>query len=244
MLNSLSRSKAPIATALVGAIVIACSAPPSLASDESAAPRVMTITGHGTASGVPDIGTINMGVETRAESATKALADNSAQMTRLIDTLKKAGVYKKDIQTSQFNVSPRCARSISSSAYDCTKIVGYEVTNQVHVIVRDLDDFGTILDGAVSDGANKVHGISFDFSNPQPVMDEARVAAVADAKRKAELYANAAGVTLGGILTFTESYGGTPRPVHAKAMMEASSVPIAVGESGLSASVSITFELK
>ena len=80
MMKSLSRAKAPIATALIGAIVIACSAPPSLASGDAPAPRVMTITGEGRAAGQPDIGTIDMGVQSDADSAETALSDNNAKM--------------------------------------------------------------------------------------------------------------------------------------------------------------------
>lgn len=240
----LSRFKAPLATAIVGAIILACTAPPSLASDNGKAPRVMTISGYGTASGEPDIGMINMGVQSDADTAEEALSDNNTKMGRLIANLKSAGIDKKDIQTSQFNISPRYARRGSNSGYDYSKIIGYTVSNQVHIIVRNLDAFGSILDASVKDGANRMNGISFEFSNPQPLMDKARRAAVLDARRKAELYADAAGLELGNILTFAESYGGTPRPVHAKAMADASAeVAIAVGESELSANVTITFEI-
>lgn len=243
----LSRFRIPIAAGAAGLFLVTMAASHSNAnaaavfSDDA---RTMVVTGYGSASAEPDQGAITLGVQSDAKTATAALADNNAKMAKLLKTLETAGVNKKHIQTSNFNIGPRYGKYDQTTG--TSPILGYTVTNQVHVIVKDLDKFGKVLDAVVQDGANRINGISFTFSDPQPLMDEARTDAVKDAKRKAKLYAEAAGVTLGQIMTINEGYGGgTPQPVQARAMSEdMKAVPIAVGESELSASVSVTFEIK
>ena len=207
--------------------------------------RTMTVSGNGSASGKPDIATINLGVLSEAKTASEALDENNQKMAKLLASLKQAGIEEKDIQTSQFNVSPRYSRYKNSLGHNENRIDGYRVSNQVHVIVRELEGFGAILDTVIADGSNNMSGISFGFSNPEPLVDAARVDAIKDARRKAELYAQTAGVSLGKLLTFQEQYGSTPQPMHAR--MEADSfksVPIAVGESEITAGVTITWELE
>lgn len=241
MLNSVSITR----LSLVGALVFVLAAAPALAAPEGDAPsRTMTVSGNGIATGKPDIATINLGVLSEAKTATAALAENNQKMSMLFSSLKKAGIKEDDIQTSRFDVSPRYAKNHTGSSYSERRIDGYRVSNQVHVIVRDLDRFGKILDAAVGDGANTMNRISFGFSDPEPLVDKARINAILDAKRKAALYAETAEIGLGKILTFQEQYSGSPQPKQARMMAEnMSSVPIAVGESQISASVTITFEL-
>ena len=217
MLNSASITR----LSLVGALVFVLAAAPALAATEGDAPsRTMTVSGNGIATGKPDIATINLGVLSEAKTATAALAENNQKMATLLSSLKKAGIKEKDIQTSRFDVSPRYARnragSSSTSSYTENRIDGYRVSNQVHVIVRDLDRFGKILDTAVGDGANAMNGISFGFSDPEPLVDKARINAILDAKRKATLYAETAEVGLGKILIFQEQYSGSPQPKQAR----------------------------
>lgn len=221
------------------------SAPVAHAAEDAAAPRTMTISATGVAAGKPDVATVNVGVLTQAETADDALNKNNQDMSKLFATLAKVEVAKKDIQTSQFSINPNYAKSVSSSYNTRGKIVGYTVTNQVRIMVRDLDRLGSILDQLSKSGANQMHGISFGFSNPQPLQDKASIAAIHEARRKAELYAVAADVTLGAVLSINEQYGRAPQGMQKMAMMESgSSVPIAIGESQITAGVSIIFELK
>lgn len=223
-------------------------APFALAAEEDApvhSRRTMTISATGIVAGQPDVATVNVGVLTQAETADEALSKNNQDMSKLFATLVRVGIEKKDVQTSQFNVNPNYAKSVSSSYSSRGKIVGYSVTNQVRIMVRDLDRLGSVLDQLSKNGANQMHGISFGFSNPVPLQDKAGIAAILEARRKAELYAEAAGVTLGAVLSIDEQFGGSPRGMQKMAMMESgSTVPIAVGESQITAGVSITFELK
>lgn len=214
------------------------------ASDAGESPRTMTISATGMAAGRPDLATINVGVITQGETAEEALKQNNQKMTALIASLEKAGLKKKDIQTSRFDVQPQYAKSVAS--YNSRgKISGYQVTNQVSVTVRDLERLGIILDQVTKAGANQIYGIGFGFSDPQPLLDKAGQEAIKEARRKALLYAEAAGVQLGKVLALNESGGGRPEMKFMRAeSMAMDSVPVAVGESSVSASVSITFELK
>lgn len=204
--------------------------------------RQITVTGEGAASAPPDIATISIGVESVARTAGEALAQNNRETAAVIDAVKAAGVGSADIQTSNFSVNPRYdERTYDSGA---VQISGYQVTNQVTVRLTDVAGIGKLLDQVVSVGANRINGISFGFDDPVRVADEARRQAVTDAVRKGELYATAAGVTLGEIRSISESqnYGG-PRPMAAM-RMDAAPVPIEAGEQTIEAAVSITWTLQ
>ena len=199
-------------------------------------------TGEGTATVPSDVATLSIGVETQEDTATQALADNTAQSTRVINTLKASGVEARDIQTSNFSVQP-VYDNRKTSVSGGPEIGAYRVTNQVTARIRDLDGLGVLLDKVVTGGANRVHGLRFGASETQEAEDKARERAVADARRKAELYAKALGVTLGPIISVSESVAG-PMPhdaVYARA--ESLAVPIERGETGLSVSVHIMWKL-
>lgn len=204
--------------------------------------RQITVTGEGAASAAPDIATISIGVESVARTAADALAENNRETAAVIDAVKSAGVAAADIQTSNFSVNPRYEEGSYGSV--SLTILGYQVTNQVTVRLKDVAGIGKLLDQVVSVGANRINGISFGFADPVRVADEARRQAVTDAVRKGELYAAAAGVTLGEIRSMSEAqnYGG-PRPMAAM-RMEAAPVPIEAGEQTIEAAVSITWTLQ
>jgi uncharacterized protein YggE len=125
------------------------------------------------------------------------------------------------------------------------EIVGYEVTNQLRIKVRDLTALGRLLDALVGQGANVLGGIIFSVGNPAPVLDQARVQAMADARRKAEVYAKAAGVTLGPLLSIRDGIAPVPRlGVEMPRMMAASPVPVAPGEQEFQASITVTYALR
>jgi uncharacterized protein len=200
--------------------------------------RTITVTGEGIVETAPDQATISLGVTTNADTAVAALAANSAAMTTMMEQLKAAGVAAADLQTANLSLSPNWSGYDSSST---PSIAGYVASNMLNVRVRDLDALGTILDAAVSDGANTMNGITFGLAEPNPVMNEARSRAVADATSRATVLAMAAGATLGPIVTITE--GGTfpgPAPMF---RAEASAVPVASGELAMTASVTVTFEI-
>ena len=149
---------------------------------------------------------------------------------------------QKDIQTTSFNINPRFERQPNGTQ---GKIIGYEVTNRVQVKVRKVDELGEILDALVTAGSNRISGISFSIADPTALTDEARKSAIEDAKRKADLYAEAAKVKVGKVLTISENTISQPSPnLRASSFKaEADSVPIAAGELTIRVSVFVLFEI-
>src|SRR5690606_17546665 len=125
------------------------------------------------------------------------------------------------------------------------RIDGYQVSNSVTVKVRDLEQLGAILDRSVTVGANTINGIGFSVADPSSLLDEARRQAVRDARAKAELYAEAAGATLGELETISGSQSvGGPQPYAMAMRADAQSVPVAAGELSFSVSVNVAWEIR
>lgn len=229
---------------VLGALaVMTLGAAPVEAAEE--APRRLVVTGNGEASGRPDLARISTGVVVQADTASAALAENTRAMSAVLDQLAASGVAEADVQTSQFAVTPLYERVERAQQSQPPRIVGYQVSNQVTVQVRDLDRLGATLDALVGAGANQLNGLSFEIADPKPLLEQARDAAVADARAKAERYATAAGVTLGRVLSIEEGGVHVPRPMmRAAEAMAASAVPIAPGESEISASVTMVFAIE
>lgn len=205
----------------------------------------ITITGQASVSATPDMAVVTARVVTAGKTAPEALSGNSAAMTAVIDKIKAFGIAGKDIQTSGFSINPRYTPS-QNWTDGAPRIIGYDVSNGVTVKIRDLDTLGAILDTVVASGANQIGGIQFQVSDPEDKLNEARKQAVANARERAMLYAEAAGAELGPILLISETGFGAPRPVamRMERAMAADAVPIEAGEMALRASVTITWELE
>jgi uncharacterized protein YggE len=214
---------------------------PQVLADNIDERRSITVSATGTAEAVPDMARISTGVRTEAATAKAALEANTAAMKKVIDGLKQAGIDAKDIQTSALRVEPRYTRPKEG---DAPRIDGYSVTNDVQVTARNLDKLGEVLDRIVSLGSNEMGGLSFDVSEAETLKDAARKEAVANARRRAELYAEAAGVELGEVLRIEEGGESGPRPMYAARAMKMEAVPIERGTQTLSANVTITWALK
>lgn len=211
----------------------------------------VVVTGQGKVKTRPDTANINLGVASVSPTAAEALSKNTSDMNTLMKTLTSNGIEERDIQTAQFSVNPEYhqpnARN-TGEPYSPPKITGYRVSNEVRIKVRNLKNLGKVLDQVVTAGANQVHGISFSVAEPEPLLDEARKNATLDAKRKAEIYANAAGIKLGKVLFITESAPHFPGPIPMMTMSrqyaEASSVPISPGEQEISTTVSVGYAIE
>lgn len=227
--------------AITAALGLAAPAP-APAQDESSLGTI-SVTGTGSVSVAPDMATLRIGVVTEAESAAAAVAANSEAAKKVIATLKAKGIAPKDIQTANFSVSP-VYRHDETQRQEGPTIVGYRAANEVVARVRNLDSLGEILDAAVSGGANRIDGLEFGLSDPADAEDNARAAAVRDAKHRAQVYAEAAGIGLGEILEISEAGGGIPVPKFAAPMRaEAMAVPIEAGETTVTDSVRMVWEL-
>ncbi len=210
---------------------------------DTAQPRTMILTGTGEVTAPPDTAHVTTGVVVEGRTAREALTANNKAMAEVIEGLKSRGIAGKDIQTSNFNVGPQYQRYKDGRP---PKIRGYRVSNRVAVVVRDIAKLGETLDAVVSLGSNTIDGIRFSIADPKELRDEARRRAVDDARRKATLYAEAAGVKLGSIMSISESGGFRPQQVRfAAARMEAAdAVPVQAGEQSLTISVSISWAIE
>jgi uncharacterized protein YggE len=226
---------------LVGLLAVTILTPARADEKRPLVPSI-TVVGTGKASASPDMAQVQVGVVTDAPTAVKALKDNNEAMSRLFSTLEARGIAKKDVQTSNFSVVPQYKRGPHGE--QLPEVVGYRVSNQVAVKVRKLDSLGQVLDEVVQQGANAVQGVSFAVAEPTPLLDEARRKAVADARRKAELYAKEAGVQVGTVLLIQEATPRVPTPLAMDfARGAAGGVPIAEGEQEFGASVTVTYAI-
>jgi uncharacterized protein YggE len=229
----------------LGALVALTALADSAVAQEDV-PRRIVVTGTGEVRARPDIAVISAGVVVQSETASAALAENSRAMNAVLQQLRTSGLAAEDVQTSQFSVTPLYERQPPERETTAPpRIVGYQVANQVTARVRDIDRLGAVLDTLVSAGATNIDGPSFDIANPEQLLGEARDAAVADAVARARRYAAAAGVELGEIISVEEagSFAPSPRPMmRAEAM--AADVPIAPGQTELSASVTMVFAIE
>ncbi len=225
-------------------ILTACAAAPQAVAQSEAPFRSITVSGEGAAAASPDMAILSIGVRTEAKTAAAALRQNSTNMASTIKKLKDLNIADRDLQTSGLSINPNYNYKSGGSS---PQIIGFIASNTITVKLRDLDKAGAVIDQAVQSGANSLGGIQFTFSDPKPLMESARKNAVASAQAKAKLYADAAGVNLGRVITIQDGYvsSPSPQPVMARMSMEAdSSVPIQAGESAITATVSIIYAIE
>jgi uncharacterized protein YggE len=217
----------------------------SPAAAQTVPARTLNIAGNAEVHAVPDAALVSTGVVSESETAAAALKANSAALAKVIDAIRAAGVEPKDLQTSGLSLEARYYRPDKPSNTDRPRIIGYTAANQVTLRVRDLVKLGDLLDKVAVAGANRINGIEFIVSDQEGLLDEARRKAVADAKDKADLYARAAGFTLGKVMSLTEeSVPSAPRPMgRAMAASAAAPVPVEAGEMTLSVRVRVVWSL-
>jgi uncharacterized protein YggE len=212
-----------------------------LVSAEEPAPSI-TVVGSGSVSGVPDTAEVTAGVVTQAATASQAMSQNSATMEKVLKALTALGIADRDIHTTNVSIVPQRA-STQPSRPAPSPVIGYEVTNQVRVRVRNLSSLGRLLDTLVSQGANALGGIGFSIADPAPLLEQARSKAIADARQKAQVYATAAGVKVGRVIFIRDTSAGPPRPMAGR-MMAMAATPVAPGEQEVEVSVSVTYALE
>lgn len=203
-----------------------------------AADKLVTVTGEATVSVAPDAAVIRIGVTTAGKTAREASEVNARQMTAVLAAIRQSGIPDRDVQTSFLSVQPQYNPNESGTA----RLTGFQVTNRVTVTIRDVDSLPAILDRAIAAGANEMSGIEFIVTEQSKMLDQARSEAIADARRKAELYAQAAGARLGPVISIAED-GPSPPPRPVMQAMRAGAVPVAPGEQTLRATVTVSYQL-
>ncbi|WP_037283319.1 SIMPL domain-containing protein [Rubellimicrobium mesophilum] len=207
-------------------------------------PRVIQVVGEGRAMAAPDMARISLGVSHQAKTAGEAMDAMSAGTEAVLGRLGAEGINQADIQTGQLMLEPAYNYNTPDGNPEMT---GFIATQMLDVKVREIGHLGEVLDAVVEDGANRVNGVSFDVADPQAATDEARRDAVTDARARAELYAEAAGVGLGNLVSISEStVYSPPMPMYdarGGGVAEAAAVPVAPGQLSLTATVTVTYAI-
>ena len=225
---------------VVAALVVAFAGvgrPESAGSAGPSAGRTITVSGSGSVTVVPNRASFSFGVTTQGRTAAGALAENAAEMRKVIAALKDAGIAPADIQTQSVSLSPRYSN-------DGESILGYTASNSVSATAKDINKAGSIVDAAVAAGANQVSGPSLTRSDSSSLYRRALKAAVADARSKAAAIAAASHVRLGAVRSVTEgSSSPVPVPLAAKAAGPTESTPVQPGTQQIEASVTVEFAI-
>ena len=207
-------------------------------------PRTITVSGDAEIASKPDQARLSAGVITQADTAQAALTANNTAMNRVFAALRMAGIPENRMQTSNFSVQPQYPPFRPDNP-EPQRIIGYQVSNTVTVVVDDLSKVGATLDALVRSGANQLGGIEFTIADPKPLAERARTLAVVDGAAKARTLATAAGVTLGPLMSIQETTSVRPVPVFAMARAVAQeAAPIAEGEERVSVNVTMTYAIQ
>lgn len=210
--------------------------------------RTITVEGSAEIHVAPDMALVTTGVTTDGDTAAAALTANSTTLSKVLEAIRAFGVESKDLQTFGLALSPRYNHPSASSANEKPRIIGYTVGNEVTARMHDLGKLGDLLDKVTLAGANRIDGIAFVVSNRDGLLDDARRRAVADAKKKADLYAEAGGFMLGKLMSLTEESTPAYAPVMGGMMRAAAApppvaVPVEAGEATLTARVRVVYSL-
>ncbi len=210
----------------------------------SASGSGITVTGTGTVSGTPNMVQVSVGVVTQGATVQDAVSANASQMNALLSALKADGIADNDIQTSNYNVSTQNnPKPIAPGGTETTETT-YYVNNQVQVTLHDVSKLGDLLDKLVAAGANNIYGVNFGISDPSQLEDQAQAKAVDDATHRAQSLAKLEGVTLGNVISVSETsgYPGTVYP--AAAGLGGGGTPIQAGQLQVSVSLQVTYAIK
>jgi len=221
-------------TAPALAVLLTLAAPQAFAEDQ----RLLSVSGEATVQRAPDQGIVRFGVEARAKTAQTAMETVAGNMTAIFAALEGKGVLAKDMQSSGLSLYPIYPDRNSGGPVEAE---GFGASLSLAVAIRDLTQAGAIIDTALLAGANRMDGLSFGLADPDPAMDEARALAVKKALARAQILADAAGITLGPVQRIRDIDHGQGRPMPMAEMSMKASVPVAPGELGISAGVEIEF---
>ena len=204
--------------------------------------RTISVSGSGSVKVPADKARLTFSVQTREASAINSVQNNAAKMNNVYAALKKIGIAETDISTANYSL-------YQESIYrDGKNEPGYYVTsNDIIVVLDDVEKAGLVIDTAISAGVNRMNGISFSVKDSKAALDQARILAFQQAKEKAELYAKEAGCKLGKVLTIMENSGAYPvvrAMADSKMEYASNATTISAGQDSIDVSVSVVFELK
>jgi uncharacterized protein YggE len=212
-------------------------------TDPTSARGTIVVSGTGRVAVEPDIAELRLGVAVSRQTVEAARAAAAEAMTAILGAMVAAGVATRDVRTTLLSVQPRYDYRDGAAP----NLVGYDLANIVEVTVRDLPILGAVVDAALSAGATSLDGLSFRLDDPREAERAARLAAVAEARTRAEILAEAAGVTIAGVADIVE--GGPPPtwpgPLAAKMLRATAdaSTPVEAGTTEIAVTVTVTFRI-
>jgi len=209
-------------------------------------PQEISVSGQGKIYAKPDVAVLVLGVESKGAKISDIVKDNTAKMNKIINDVKNLGVEEKDIQTTQYSITPE---------YNWTEragriFIGYVLNQQITLKIRDFEKIGSILDKATADGANTIGDLQFTIDDPEQVRAQARAKAIEQAKEKAKTLASQSGLRIVKLLNVSEGYVSTPQPMYEKAMgAGVVSLPSAVpeiqpGQMEIDSTVTLTYRVE
>lgn len=201
----------------------------------------ITVMGEAGIATEPDMAEIRAGVTSQGKTAREASDANARVMAAVFAALREAAIDTNDVQTSRYAVQPVFARIQQDNRAEPLRITGYQISNAVTVRVRNIAAVGDVLERVVNAGANTVFSVEFMTADTSRLLDAARASALEDARRKAEVYAKAAGVQVGRLIALAETGASIPR-VSVARTGSASPPPLSPGEQMLRVSVTASFE--
>ncbi len=217
--------------------------------------RTVTVEAEGKISAQPDIAYVDLSVAVTGSTVAEVTEEANSKMAVIIDGLKGLGVEREDIKTTQYNLWPRYndrkprPENELEIADQEPQIVGYQINQTVQVKVRDLSIVDQVVDSGTKNGANQVGSLRFDIDEASEFKDQAREIAFEKAREKAEKMADAAGVKLGRVVTFSEGYNAFPMRGMANFALDEAAVSVASapaiepGSQDLTINVSVTYEI-
>ncbi len=222
---------------LVGPII---SGHPVVAADPtSTTDHTVTVAGTGEVGVAPDVADIVIGVQVTKPTVKDAQSAAATSMTAVVAAIKKNGVDAKDITTVNLSLNPVYDYNGSTS-----KLTGYQYANSVRVTVRDLTKVPAVADDAVAAGATTIQGITFRLDNPKTVAGQARQLAMQDARAKADALVSAAGVSIKGVASITETTSQNPVYFAGGAALDKAasvSTPIQTGTTDIIVNVTVSY---
>lgn len=227
-------------TAIAAAILLIL----PLAGQAETETRQIIVTGEGRVTAAPDMAVVTLGVSDQAPEAQTAMDSVSERVRAIFQTVTDYGVAPRDVQTTSLRLDPVWERR-DQDEQGPPEIRGFVATNDITLRLRDMTSLGAILQDVLASGANRFNRISFTLSDPTSARNEARREAVRDARARAELYAEAAGVSLGALIELSESGGSAPRPMMLETarMASDSAMPIAGGELDIVSQVRMVYAI-
>jgi hypothetical protein len=216
---------------------------PILATDPApTGEHVISVSGTGRVLLTPDIADLRLGVTTTAKTVEEARAANATSMTAVISALKGLGVADRDVQTTTLSLGPVYDYSKNTNP---PRLTGYTLTNVVAVTIRDLEVAGAVIDGTMAAGATTLDSITFRVADQTTAEKEAREAAMREARAKAQTLAAAAGVSIDGVASISETAAPIPYPVYygaaAAAVLRDAATPVEAGTNEVSVTVAVVY---